>query len=237
MAPSLIIPIKQLFSLTWTNRNDEKTLRFRSQSGESAGHGGVLPATLTSPELLFCESPPFLSSSRLSPSLWIPITVAVEAGLWQGHTSVVNCSGDSWENKSAKRSKSHANRDGCIHWVAAEIQNTHFWGVVTGSGSLSGSGFCLKVKQHFFLAAYLSDITSLYCFAYWFSALNLVILPFYEHTLGFHNTIYSKTLRTGWIWSTVLTFYPTQGIILGTAPKQMQQSWLTMVLDTFMLLP
>lgn len=33
------------------------------------------------PELLFCVSPPFLSSSRLSPSLWIPITVAVEGGL------------------------------------------------------------------------------------------------------------------------------------------------------------
>lgn len=34
-----------------------------------------------SPEQPFCESPPLLSSSRLSPSPWIPITVAVEGGL------------------------------------------------------------------------------------------------------------------------------------------------------------
>lgn len=38
-------------------------------------------ASFDSPEQLFCESPPRLSSSKLSPSLWIPITVAVEGGL------------------------------------------------------------------------------------------------------------------------------------------------------------
>lgn len=38
-------------------------------------------ASLHSPEEPFCESPPLRSSSKLSLSLWIPITVAVEGGL------------------------------------------------------------------------------------------------------------------------------------------------------------
>lgn len=62
--------------------------------------------TLISPELLFWESPPFLSSSRLSPSLWIPITVAVEGGLaTRKHECCVNYSSDSSENNRAKHSK------------------------------------------------------------------------------------------------------------------------------------
>lgn len=62
--------------------------------------------TLISPELLFWESPPFLSSSRLSPSLWIPITVAVEGGLpTRKHEYFVNYSSDSSENNRAQRSE------------------------------------------------------------------------------------------------------------------------------------
>lgn len=42
--------------------------------------------------------------------------------------------------------------------------------------------------------------------------------------LDFNSIIHKETLQTGWIWSTALTFSPAHGIILGTAPKQMQQS-------------
>lgn len=60
--------------------------------------------TLISPEIW--ESPPFLSSSRLSPSLWIPMTVAVEGGLaTRKHEYRVNYSSDSSENNRAKHSE------------------------------------------------------------------------------------------------------------------------------------
>lgn len=36
---------------------------------------------MASPEQAFCESPPFLSSRRLSVSPWIAIIVAVQGGL------------------------------------------------------------------------------------------------------------------------------------------------------------
>lgn len=81
MACGQVILMKQLFSLNGKLKKwQPNAVLLKPKKWECRAQQCHVTA-LISPEVLFCESPPFLSSSRLSPSLWIPITVAVEGGL------------------------------------------------------------------------------------------------------------------------------------------------------------